>query len=52
MFRWAWMKICSLDFLSSRRISLNPPPPLELLDLTVDMVALAGKSYGGFATPL
>ena len=32
-----------LPFLSSKRISLKPPPPLELMDLMVLLVWLSGS---------
>jgi len=40
----AWTNICSLSFLSSKRISLKPSSPLLELDLRVDIVLLPGRS--------
>ena len=37
-------QICSLPFKSSIRNSLNPPPPLELIDLSVLLVFSSGSA--------
>src|SRR3546814_5092399 len=49
---WAWKKTSSASFLSSKRSSLNPLPPLLELLLIVDWVALAGRAAGGLLSPL
>ena len=45
--RWAWVMNFSAPFLSSKVISLNPPPPMEELLLMELFVISPGRILGG-----
>src|SRR5688500_3432099 len=46
------MKICSLPFLSSKRSSLNPPPPFVEFVLMYERVLWSGSLYAGIVLGL